>query len=230
MIRKLIAWYRLRTARNLYKRKTYLDAYQAHTDIRIDHDPEAAIGGDWEVLGRLQFNFLKNEGLQPHSSFLDIGMGTLRGGRFFIDYLRKGNYTGFDISPRATKYAMSLVKKLGLQDKRPLLLLNKEKNLTFSFLDTTYDFILAQSVFTHLLEVHIEEAMRNLNKIMHKKSRFYFTILEGPIIEEIKNDKDIYYPFSFFKELASKYNLSLTDCSDRYEHPKGQKMLMLTLN
>jgi SAM-dependent methyltransferase len=227
LIKKVKAWYTLKKISHLYKKNDYLEAYQQHTDIRIDHNPQMAIGGDWDLLGNLQFNFLKDEGLQPGSTLLDIGMGTLRGGRFFIEYLNEGNYTGFDISPKAVAYSKQFVKKSNLTGKKPNLLLNHSKNLKFSFLSQKYDFILAQSVFTHLLEEHIEEAFANIHKVMHKESRFYFTTLESDRIK-INNHKDIYYPTSFFREKAIKYNYEISDYSSRYDHPKGQKMLMVT--
>jgi hypothetical protein len=50
------------------------------------------VGGYWDQLGLLQFEFLKKQGLQPNHVFLDIACGSLRGGRFFIPYLDPGNY------------------------------------------------------------------------------------------------------------------------------------------
>ena len=55
-----------------------------------------AVGGLWEEMGRLQFDFLVEQGLQPHHKFLDIGCGSMRGGRHFIAHLDPGNYFGVD--------------------------------------------------------------------------------------------------------------------------------------
>jgi hypothetical protein len=38
------------------------------------------IGGMWETIGRLQFDFMVAQGLIPSSTLLDIGCGALRGG------------------------------------------------------------------------------------------------------------------------------------------------------
>jgi hypothetical protein len=51
---------------------------------------------NWEDVGRMQFEFLLREGLQPHHHLLDIGCGSFRGGRFVIDYLQEGHYFGID--------------------------------------------------------------------------------------------------------------------------------------
>jgi hypothetical protein len=54
------------------------------------------IGGMWEEIGRLQFNFLRQQGLTPSHCLLDIGCGALRGGVHFITYLEPGHYLGLD--------------------------------------------------------------------------------------------------------------------------------------
>src|SRR5690606_1229822 len=105
LLRKYKAWLRLRKVDRLYAVKEYLDAYIEHTDLRVEYDYKSAIGGDWNLIGKLQFEFLQEEGLNTQSTLLDVGMGTLRGGRFFIEYLNEGNYTGFDISPKVVNFA-----------------------------------------------------------------------------------------------------------------------------
>jgi hypothetical protein len=50
---------------------------------------------------------------------LDIGCGTLRGGRHFIGYLDPDGYTGMDISPQAIRYGEELVRRENLTWKQP---------------------------------------------------------------------------------------------------------------
>src|SRR5205807_6035012 len=57
----------------------------------------AIVGGAWEEIGRLQFEFLTGNGLKPHHRLLDVGCGALRGGLHFIRYLDEGNYVGVDL-------------------------------------------------------------------------------------------------------------------------------------
>ena len=54
------------------------------------------VGGLWDKIGKLQFNFLKKMGLKPEYYFLDVACGSLRGGIHFIDYLESGHYFGID--------------------------------------------------------------------------------------------------------------------------------------
>ena len=108
-----------------YKNRSYLDGYASHTDARVRRDPKDAIGGMWDEIGQLQFQFLKQMGLKPEHKMLDIGCGTLRGGRFFIRYLNTLNYTGIDISPACIDAARTLVANENLEDKAPTLILNE---------------------------------------------------------------------------------------------------------
>ena len=54
------------------------------------------VGGLWEELGVLQFEFLVKRGLKPHHRLLDVGCGALRGGVHFVRYLDPGCYHGID--------------------------------------------------------------------------------------------------------------------------------------
>jgi SAM-dependent methyltransferase len=142
----------------LYAEHDYMTAYRTHTDMRVLHDPHAAVGSMWEEIGTLQFDYLVRNGLKPDHRMLDIGCGTLRGGRHFIRFLDIGRYTGTDISPRALEYAERLVAEEGLSDKRPVFILDRDMRLRFEELEGSFDCILAQSVFTHLPEDLIASA------------------------------------------------------------------------
>ena len=209
----------------IYEEKDYLDAYSEHTDQRVDADPQAAIGGSWEEIGRLQHEFLIRRGLLPHHRMLDIGCGTLRGGRHFIRSLDSGHYTGMDISPKAIAHAKLLVQEEGLAEKNPRLLVSEKKDLKFeAFAGETFDFLLAQSVFTHLMPEHLEECFTHLGGMMHGQSAFYFTYFKGDAYRQ-KGPKSFCYPFTFFESLAGRHGFVLRDRSDEYRHPTGQIMV-----
>ena len=187
-----------------------------------------AVGGMWEEIGKLQFDFLVNNGLQSHHRLLDIGCGTLRGGRHFIKYLNAGNYSGIDISPKAIEYGKQLVEQEGLSEKQPRLLVSRNKNLKFKEFDgEVFDYLLAQSVFTHLKPEHIDECFQNISRIMNQDSVFLFTFSEESKFKQT-GLKDFCYPFSFFQCLADEHRFNLTDRSGDYEHPREQHMAMLS--
>ena len=213
---------------NLYKSKPYIEAYCEHTNLRVAKDPHSAVGGMWDGIGKLQFDFMTANGLTPDSTLLDVGCGTLRGGRLFIRYLNPNRYNGIDISPAAIEYAKTLIRHERLVERHPRLLVSYNRDLRFrEFADESFDFILAQSVFTHLQQEHIEECFKHIGNIMTPTSSFFFTYNEAGRLEQ-RTVKDFSQPFSFFVALAAKHGFLLEDLSHNYDHPRGQKMLKLT--
>jgi SAM-dependent methyltransferase len=218
-----------RTAKQLYRRGSYLAAYRRDTDRRVETDPHAAVGGMWDVIGPLQFEYVRDHGLAPGHRMLDIGCGTLRGGRHFIRYLDPGRYTGFDLSPKAIEYARELVETEGLADKTPRLLVSKRPELRFEeFAGETFDVLLAQSVFTHLPEANIEECFAHVGKVMTPTSMFFFTFKERETgTPERRGFKEYYQPFSYFEALATRYGFEVAHMAD-YQHPRRQQMVRMT--
>jgi hypothetical protein len=201
----------------------YIKAYAQDTDRRISSNPQKGIGGMWEEMGELQFDFLKAQGLLPSHTLLDIGSGTLRGGRAFILYLKEGHHTGFDVSRRAIDAAEDLCRPEGLLIHNPRLLHVPEGRLDFSFLSDRYDFLLAQSVFTHLREPHIRECFKNIRNIMTKESRFFFTLYEANE-PQVLGHKSFAYPFDSLKQMAADSEFTLFRHPE-YAHPRGHVMI-----
>jgi cyclopropane fatty-acyl-phospholipid synthase-like methyltransferase len=174
-----------------------MEGYAAHTDSRVADDRTEAVGGMWNEIGELQFQFLKRVGLKPEHRMLDIGCGTLRGGRFSIRFLGVSNYTGIDISPACIDAAKRLVEEENLKDKQPKLILNESKAMNFDDLeDENFDYILAQSVFTHF---------------------------QSDVPKRL-SIKDFSYPWTFFEELAEENGFDSEEVSHFYDHPRDQKM------
>lgn len=202
---------------------TYLKEYVEDTDNRVTVDAKRAVGGMWFKIGKIQIDFMKAIGMKPNNTLLDLGCGTLRAGRHFIRYLNERKYTGCDISENALGEAFNLIAKEKLQNKSPRILSNQDlKFERFAEERRKFDYILAQSVFTHLLPEHIEECFSHIGKIMKKRSRFYFTFRQKPKIEQ--DGVNIYYPYSFFEDMAKKYNFKIRKCK-KYKHPRKQIMV-----
>lgn len=213
---------RVRPRAQFHDTGDYKGDYRRHTNERVRRDPREAVGGKWDTVGPLQFEFLKGEGLKPSSTLLDIGCGTLRGGRFFIPYLDTGNYTGTDMSEEGLKAAHKLIRRDGLSGRCPNLIHVPDGNFRFEGI-RHHDFLLAQSVFTHLHEPMIDECFANVRKVMGPGSRFCFTFNEATQTNWI-GVKDFAYPFAFFADLGAKHGLKIESVSERYPHPTGQRM------
>jgi len=78
------------------------------------------VGGLWHEIGRLQYQFLIDQGLQPSHTLLDVGCGSLRGGVYLIRYLEAGNDIGVDINQSLLDAGFDIeLKQSGLQYKIP---------------------------------------------------------------------------------------------------------------
>ncbi len=221
-------WRENRRVRAIYANRSYLDAYRTHTNERVEEDPHTAAGGMWEEIGSLQFDYLIRHGLQADQRMLDIGCGTLCGGQHFIGYLKPTHYTGVDISPKAIEYAHELMREQALEDRMPRLLVNHAMNLRFEdFEGETFDYLLAQSVFTHLQPEHIHECFEYVRNIMHAESKFFFTFWEGRTYGR-RTIKNFEYPFEFFRRVAARHGLAV-ELMDDYAHPRRQRMALLKL-
>lgn len=203
----------------------YLLAYRQHTNQRVLSDPEDAVGGRWDEIGLIQFNFLKTHGLQPHHRLLDVGCGTLRGGLHFIDYLDPINYVGIEMSDMAVEYCRHSLERTGRSvAKHPSIIHNPDGSLqAVQHPYTNYEYILAQSVFTHLPPATISQHFASLKGVMHNTTRFFFTYFDGPVFTE-NTPKNFVQPFSFYKTIADDLGLVLCIKSD-YPHPRGQVMV-----
>ena len=62
------------------------------------HHYRAFVGSSWlyDLVAATQFNLLTALGLREYHYLLDIGCGSLRGGRLFIPYLLPNRYFGIE--------------------------------------------------------------------------------------------------------------------------------------
>lgn len=139
------------------------------------------IGGLWDEIGVLQFDFLKERGLTPDKTLLDIGCGSLRGGVHFVRYLAPGNYYGTDLNQSLLDAGYEIeLDVAGVQARLPRKNLACVADFDFSVFDRTFDFALAHSLFTHLPFNHIRECLERLVSVTAPGSTFFVTFFESP--------------------------------------------------
>ncbi len=198
------------------------------------------VGGYWEEMGQLQFDFLVAQGLEPNHQFLDVGCGSLRGGVHFIRYLEPGHYIGVDANPDIIRAGREIeLPKAGLTDRRPQLV--EMANFDFASLERTFDFALAQSVFTHLPLNSIIRCLMSIEPVLAPDGKFFATFFENPQgkqnLESLHQprgdvithfDRDLYhYDFATFEWICEGTSL-LPEYIGEWEHPRSQRMLVFT--
>ena len=104
---------------------------------------------DYDLVAAMTFNLLTTLGLRQHHSLLDIGCGSLRIGRLLIPYLNRGKY--FGVEPNEWLVDEGIRRELGetlVQIKCPTFFFSDSPD-TISHAKTSFDFALAQSIFSH---------------------------------------------------------------------------------
>lgn len=209
-----------------YKNKPYREFYSKVMRKRTTKDPKMAVGGQWDSIGELQLNFLCQKGLKSHHTLLDVGCGSLRGGLHFIKYLDAGGYMGIDISQEILNAGKGFLKDAELEYKNPVLQINRD--LTFNgFENKKFDFILAQSVLSHMPLSDIEECFANIHKVMHEETLFFATFHDGGDRTYTPDYINFYYPFPLLRDLGAKHHLEI-QLSPDYKHPRKQKMMSIS--
>ena len=136
------------------------------------------VGGAWDEIGRLQFDFMVSKGLTPASKLLDVGCGALRGGVHFVRHLDDGNYYGIDINKSLLKAGEQELRGSGLGGKQ--IHLQRTEQFDASGFGVLFDFGISVSLITHLSANQIMYCFLQMRRVMHENSRFYFSFFEVP--------------------------------------------------
>jgi ubiquinone/menaquinone biosynthesis C-methylase UbiE len=222
--------YLKRTLRDLRIRLRHRDHVSYYREVMrrdVAEDPDRAVGSHsrerWLTLGQWQFDFLVDNGLEPHHDVLDIGCGNLRGGWRIIRHLEPGRYTGIDISPDILLAAQRTVVEFDLQDHEPRLYLVPD--LTFGWLpDERFDVVHAHSVFSHCPIEVIEECFDHVGRIMRPGAFFDFTYNETRDKEHHVLHEDYYYRVETLLELARRRGFEAEPRRDWVSQHKQSKI------
>jgi SAM-dependent methyltransferase len=102
----------------------------------------------YDLVTGLQFGLLFIAGLRETHRLLDLGCGSLRGGRLFIPYLRPGHYYG--VEPNEWLVEEGIANELGadiVRVKRPTF--STMDNFALGSLGVRFDYVMAHSIVTH---------------------------------------------------------------------------------
>jgi hypothetical protein len=138
------------------------------------------VGGLWNEMGQLQFDFLVKQGLRPSHVFLDIARSSLRAGRLLIPYLAPGNYLGIDKHSEVIESGKA--NEIGadvLKAQRPESVVSD--CFSFEKISKRPDFCIAESLFTHLDKRDIDLCFKNLSAFVKPGCKFFASFLETSI-------------------------------------------------
>ena len=197
------------------------------------------VGGMWDEMGELQFEFLLREGLKPNHYLLDVGCGALRGGIHFIRYLDDTHYYGIDSNTSLIESGKRESEENGLLEKHPQLLVNNKFEV--SKFNMSFDYAIAQSVFTHLPINHIIRCLSEMSKVMKAEGVFFATFFEAPTsayLEQFTHQKGgiitnydqdpFHYSFKEFEWMSKLAGMNVKLIGD-WKHPRCQKMIAFSV-
>jgi len=132
----------------------------------------------YDLIGATQFRLLCTLGLRANHYLLDFGCGSLRAGRLFIGYLDEGRY--FGIEPNKWLIEDAIDNQTG----KDLIFLKKPQfdyNSDFAtdVFSQQFDFIIAQSIFSHAGSDLISIALRNFRESLKPNGLIAATFMEG---------------------------------------------------
>lgn len=131
----------------------------------------------YDFMGATQFRLLCSLGLRANHRMLDFGCGSLRAGRLFIAYLDEGKY--FGIEPNKWLVEDGIKHHIGedaIRIKKPRFDHNEEFSIEF---EEKFDFIVAQSIFSHTGKDLIDVALGNFARAIEDDGMIVITFVES---------------------------------------------------
>jgi len=188
------------------------------------------VGGMWEEIGKLQFDYLVAQGLLPRHYLCDVACGSLRAGVHFVRYLEKGHYLGLE------KWQLlideGVTKELGEElyiAKHPQFVISSE--FEFEKLPHDPDYALAQSLFTHLPGVYIKRCLSKLRGRIAARGFFFATFNESskPADNPCEpHDHEVFHYTKAEMEAFGAHTGWSAEYIGDWNHPRRQMMVKYT--
>lgn len=172
-------YYALSPSMRLWVRKLVylpLDLFRSKNDLIPPQGLIYTGRGDFIKVGKYWTGkFIKEGGLKPEHIFLDIGSGIGRIAVGLTDFLRDGQYEGFDAVQQgvnwckkhiSTKYPNFNFTYADLSNDLYKSSGSAASNFSFPYETNSFDFAASISVFTHMLPDEIENYLFQSNKVL----------------------------------------------------------------
>lgn len=207
-------------------------------DGRIEHGQRGLdrvghrkyVGGLWEQMGKLQFEFMLAQGLKPDHYFLDIACGSLRAGVHLIPYLEPEHYMGLDKEQGLIDAGLAHeLPPQVRQAKRPRFVVTD--SFEFERFNQAADYALAQSLFTHLPPAYVTMCFTRLRQVIAPDGVFYATYFQTQQQQAHHAQPDDHARFEYTRSEMEAFGTDngwQTHYIGNWNHPRKQVMVRYT--
>jgi hypothetical protein len=188
------------------------------------------VGSAYEASGRRQFEFMIEHGLQPSDVLCDIGCGSLRGGRLFIEYLDRGNYLGLDGESELVELALRHELDPSVREaKAPEFVISY--NFEFGRFTRSPTRALAVSLFSHLNETDIRRCLESLGGHVSRPCQLFASYFESA--RPLPNFRKSHPQLAFYYMRDHMHRMGhdagwMTTFIGEWGSPAGQLMMRFT--
>jgi SAM-dependent methyltransferase len=200
----------------------------AADSVDADHRDFVGPASHFDLSGGLQFGLLVVLGMREHHKLLDIGCGSLRGGKLFIPYLSAGGYHGLE--PATWLVEEGIARELSpdlVARKQPCF--RDEDDFALSAFGRRFDFLLAQSIFSHAAPAQVRRCLAEARAVLEPQGVFAATFFAGK--RSYTGSEWVYpgivkYRTADLVELAREADLDA--CRLDWPHADGQSWMAFT--
>jgi ubiquinone/menaquinone biosynthesis C-methylase UbiE len=169
----------MKLLRRLFQKKPVapLNYAALYEDLAARTPRDRAVGyGPYDVVGQVEVDLLRMEGLRPRHTLVDFGCGSGRMALHAIPYLAGGWYIGIDISDTLLRRAR---EEMNRAYPEPACAVSWVRQLSSRFdqKDQSVDMICAFSVFTHTEHEDTYRYLVDALRIIRPGGRFVFSCL-----------------------------------------------------
>ena len=166
--------------KNTVKSDPFLDEIytKKSIDANLNHRSYVGPADRFDEIGMHQFKVMTKSGLKVTDSLLDLGCGAMRGGKFLLKYLDAKGYYGIEPNKALLKKGLfAEVTEQLAKEKKPNFKFNDNFNL--AIFEKEFDFILAQSIFSHAAPEQIMDCLKSAYDSLASGGKFVFNYVKG---------------------------------------------------
>jgi ubiquinone/menaquinone biosynthesis C-methylase UbiE len=143
---------------------------------RLTPPDQSAGPGDYDLIGRVELELLRMEGLKPGDTLVDLGCGTGRLAVHVVPMLEGGRYIGVDISRTMLQHARASLRER-LRSSSSAVEFRHQTTHEFLLPDRSVDMVCAFSVFTLMEHEDNYRYLQGVRRIIRDDGRFIFSCL-----------------------------------------------------